>query len=143
MDRLPGNVTIRVQQTSLCDQETFRVPPAWQSRPTSRRGVTLAMGMQWQMGNTHLDFNDLGLRAAYRPRHAVSKRHQQLRASLAGMDATRTPGPANRQAAASCQSSGLSPVSIRQMLLDRAATLVRLPSRRHDSGQILRCWCAY
>ncbi len=99
------------------------------------------MGMQWQMGNTHLDFNDVGPRAAYQPRHAVSKRHQQPRARLAeeaGLDAARTPGYSNRQAAASCQSYGLSPVSIRQMLLDRAATLVRLPSRRHDSGQMLQ-----
>jgi hypothetical protein len=99
------------------------------------------MGMQWQMGNTRLDFNDVGLRAAYQPRHAVSKRHQQPRAGLteeAGLDAARTPGYANHQAAASCQSYGFSPLSIRQVLLDRAATLVRLPSRRHDSGQMLQ-----
>ncbi len=93
------------------------------------------MGMQWQVGSTHLDFNDVGLRPAYQPRHAVSKRHQQPRASLAeeaGVYAAGTQGYVHHQAAASCQSYGFAPVSIRQLLLDRAANLVRLHPRRHD-----------
>jgi hypothetical protein len=98
------------------------------------------MGMQWQMGSTHLDFNDVGLRAAYQPRHAVSKRHQQPRAGLAeeaGPGAARTQGHVHHQAAASCQSYGFARVSIRQLLLDRAASLVRLHSRRQvGRGQV-------
>jgi hypothetical protein len=99
--------------------------------------VTRAMGMQWQVGSTHLDFDDVGMRPAYRPRHAISKRHQQPRASLAGeagLDAARAYGFSHHQAAASCQSYGFAPVSIRQLLLDRAANLVRLP-RRHHGGR--------
>ncbi len=101
------------------------------------------MGMQWHTGSTRLDFDDIGLRTAYQPRHAASKRHQQSRASLqsrgivageAGLDAARTKGYAHHQAAASCPSYGFSPVSVRQLLLDRAANLVRLHSRRHDGG---------
>jgi hypothetical protein len=95
------------------------------------------MGMQWQVGSTQLDFNDVGLRPAYQPRHAVSKRHQQPRASLAdeaGFGAARMYGYAHYQAAASCQSYGFAPVSVRQLLLDRAASLVRLP-RRHHGGR--------
>jgi hypothetical protein len=92
------------------------------------------MGMQWQVGSMHLDFDDVGLQAAYQPRHAISKRHQQPRASLAeeaGLGAARTQGYVHHQAAASCQSYGFAPVSLRQMLFDRAANLVRLHSRRH------------
>jgi hypothetical protein len=91
--------------------------------------------MQWQIGSTHLDFNDVGLRPAYQPRHAISKRHQQPRASLAeevGLGAARTQGYVHHQTAAGCQSYGFPPVSIRQLLLDRAANLVRLHSRRLD-----------
>lgn len=91
------------------------------------------MGMQWQIGSNQLDFNDVGLRPAYQPRHAISKRHQQPRASLAeeaGLGAARTHGYMHHQAAASCQSYGFAPVSFRQLLLDRAASIVRLRSRR-------------
>jgi hypothetical protein len=93
------------------------------------------MGMQWQVGS--LDFNDVGLRTAYQPRHAISKRHQQPRASLAeeaGVGAARTQGHVHHQAAATCQSYGFAPVSIRQLLLGRAANLVRLHSRRDNTG---------
>jgi len=99
------------------------------------------MGMQWQMGSTHLDFNDVGLRGAYQPRHAVSKRHQQPRADLAeeaGLGAARTQGYVHHQAAASCQSYGFAPpVSIKQLLLDRAVNLVRLHRRPGGRGQVI------
>src|SRR5258708_8625066 len=101
------------------------------------------MGMQWQMGSTPLDFNDFGLRAAYRPRHAASKRHQPSRAGgpprasvaeEAGVDAARTQDDAHHQAAAVGQSFGFSPAPIRQMLLDRAPTRDRLHPRRHRNS---------
>ena len=99
------------------------------------------MGMQWQMGSTHLDFNDVGLRGAYQPRHAVSKRHQQPRAGLAeeaGLGAARTQGYVHHQAAAGCQSYGFAPpVSIKQLLLDRAVNLVRLHRRPGGRGQVI------
>jgi hypothetical protein len=98
------------------------------------------MGMQWQMGSSHLDFNDVGLRGAYQPRHAVSKRHQQPRAGLAeeaGLGAARTQGYVHHQAAASCQSYGFAPpVSIRQLLVDRAVNIVRLRRRQASRGQV-------
>lgn len=98
------------------------------------------MGMQWQVGSMHLDFNDVGARGAYQPRHAVSRRHQQPRAGLAeeaGLGAARTQGYIHHQAAASCQSYGFSPpVSIKQMLLDRAVNLVRLHRRQISRGQV-------
>src|SRR5258707_5466114 len=159
MCRLLDNVTIRDQQNSRCDQEVVTVPPGRYSHgglarehPSrsppggleSGRGVTLAMGMQWQMGSTPLDFNDFGLRAAYRPRHAASKRHQPSRAGgpprasvaeEAGVDAARTQDYAHHQAAAGGQSYRFSPVPIRQMLLDPASNLVRLHPRRHDTSE--------
>jgi hypothetical protein len=95
------------------------------------------MGMQWQVGSMHLDFNDIGPRGAYQPRHAVSKRHQQPRAGLAeevGLGAARTRGYVHHQPAASCQSYGFAPsVSIKQLLLDRAVNLVR---RQVSRGQL-------
>ena len=98
------------------------------------------MGMQWQVGSMHLDFNDVGLRGAYQPRHAVSKRHQQPRAGLAeevGLGAAITQGYIHHQAAASCQSYGFAPpVSIKQVLLDRAVNLVRLHRRQSSRGQV-------
>lgn len=98
------------------------------------------MGMQWQVGSMHLDFNDIGLRGAYQPRHAVSKRHQQLRtgfADEADLGAARTQGYVHHQAAASCQSYGFAPpVSIRQLLLDRAVNLARLHRRQVNRGQV-------
>lgn len=98
------------------------------------------MGMQWQVGSMHLDFNDVGLRGAYQPRHAVSRRHQQPRAGLAeeaGLGAARTQGYIHHQAAASCQSYGFAPpVSIKQLLLDRAMKLVRLHRRPASRGQV-------
>jgi hypothetical protein len=98
------------------------------------------MGMQWQVGSMHLDFNDVGLRGAYQPRHAVSRRHQQPRAGLAeeaGLGAARTQGYMHHQAAASCQSYGFAPpVSIKQLLLDRAMNLVRLHRRQASRGQV-------
>ena len=101
----------------------------------------MAMGLQWQMGSTHLDFNDVGLRGAYQPRHAVSKRHQQPRAGLAeeaGLGAARTHGYMHNQASASFQSYGFAPpVSFRQLLLDRAVSLVRLHRRQVSRGRVL------
>jgi hypothetical protein len=98
------------------------------------------MGMQWQVGSMHLDFNDVGLRGAYQPRHAVSRRHQQPRAGLAeeaALGAARTQGYIHHQAAASCQSYGFAPpVSIKQLLLDRAINLVRLHRRQASRGQV-------
>jgi hypothetical protein len=99
------------------------------------------MGMQWQVGGMdHLDFNDVGLRGAYQPRHAVSKRHQQPRAGLAeeaGLDAASTQGYMHHQPAASCQSYGFAPpVSIRQLLLGRAVNIVRLHRRQVSRGQV-------
>ena len=99
----------------------------------------MAMGMQWQMGGRYLDFNDAGLRAAYQPRHAASKRHQQPRVGVGeetGPNAVRTQGYRYQPAAADCQSYGFAPVSMRQLLLDRAATLVRLHPRRHEGGPL-------
>jgi len=106
--------------------------------------------MQWHLGSTRLDFDDIGLRAAYQPRHAASKRHQQSRASVqwrasvageAGLDAARAQSYAHHQAAASCQSYGFAPVSIRQLLRDRAATLIRVRYRRQDGGELsLQRW---
>ena len=99
------------------------------------------MGMQWQVGSMHLDFDDVGLRGAYQPRHAVSKRHQQPRAGLAeeaGLGAARTQGYMHHQTAASCQSYGFAPpVSIKQVLLDRAMNLVRPRRRPVSRRQVL------
>ena len=97
----------------------------------------MAMGMQWQMGGRYLDFNDVGLRAAYQPRHAASKRHQQPRVSVGeetGPNAARTQGYTSQLAAADCQSYGFAAASMRQLLLGRAAALVRLHPRRHEGG---------
>jgi hypothetical protein len=97
------------------------------------------MGMQWQMGGRPLDFNDVGLRAAYQPRHAASKRHQQARVSVAeetGPNAAGTQNYTYQRAAADCRSYGFAAVTVRQVLLDRAATLVRLHPRRHEGGPL-------
>jgi hypothetical protein len=102
------------------------------------------MGMQWQVGSTLLDFDDIGLRGAYQPRHAASKRHQQSRASvqsrarvadLGGLYAARKQGYASQVTTASCQSYGFPAVPIRDRLLRRAAAFVRRRSRRNDRSQ--------
>ena len=104
------------------------------------------MGMHWQVGSMHLDFNDVGARGAYQPRHAVSRRRHQPRRGLAdevGRGAARAKGYVHHQAAASCQSYGFAPpVSIKQLLLDRAVNLVdravnlRLHRRQVSRGQV-------
>jgi hypothetical protein len=94
------------------------------------------MGMQWQMSSTHLGFDDAGLRAAYQPRHAVSRRNPQPRIAAAPETSLDLSSPHERTgdlAAARCGSYGSSPASVRQALLGRAALLFRLHSR-HQQG---------
>jgi hypothetical protein len=94
------------------------------------------MGMQWQMGSTHLGFDDAGPRTAYQPRHAVSRRNPQPRIAGApetGLELSSPHDQTGDLAAARCESYGFSPVSVRQALLSRAALLFRLHSR-HQQG---------
>jgi hypothetical protein len=89
------------------------------------------MGTQWAIRGREQELDEFGLRAAYRPRHAKTRRQRQ------GDAAGRVPAlPWPEQlSAARCENYRHSQVSIRQLLRDRAATFVRAYSRRYGQEQ--------
>jgi hypothetical protein len=96
------------------------------------------MRTQWVVGSGDSDWGELGIRSAYRPRHARSGRHHQPR----HVDADERM-PSWRQATGiaepftitACESYGYSTVSIGQVLRGRAAAFVREHSRRYSDEQ--------
>lgn len=87
------------------------------------------MGTQWATRGRDPDDEEFGLRSAYRPRHAKSGRRQQSRRGYPG-GSFASQGAAGPLTVTSCETYGYAPVSVRQVLRDRAATFVREHSRR-------------
>lgn len=96
------------------------------------------MRTQWAGSSADPGWGELGLRPAYRPRHARSGRHHQPRHENADErmpswgQAPRTAEPFTITA---CESYGYSTVSVGQVLRDRAAAFVREHSRSYSDGQ--------
>jgi hypothetical protein len=90
------------------------------------------MGTQWVGRGRDVDYDDLGSRPSYRPRHAKSARRQQPRSNYVDGEMSGwspAAGIAEPYIINSCETYGYTSVSIRQVLRDRAATFVRGYSR--------------
>jgi hypothetical protein len=90
------------------------------------------MGTQWVIRGREQELDEFGVRGAYRPRHARTRR--QRHGDAAGR-APGAPSPAEQITVTRCENYGYSQVSIRQLLRDRAAIFVRARSRRYGQEQ--------
>lgn len=94
------------------------------------------MGTQWVIRSREANSEGIVTRQAYHPRHARPRRHQPVRSPFPADSPAEATGPiiTPKFAVTGCPNEGFSAVSIRQVLRDRAATIVRAYSRK-DGGE--------